>query len=110
MKPGTGGDGPPELGSLREVARVLGNCNIAADGSGPDGYGERLGTGVFYGPGMVLEVPLSDEPKSRRGEGPDVRQILVSLTDEDFAFPVLMRLCKEYGWQMTDAESGRKFG
>lgn len=98
------------LGSLREVGKALGNSNIAADGSGPHGLGERMGTGVFYGPGMVLEVALMEEPDSHRGEGPEVRQVLVSLTDEDFAFPVLMRLCKNNGWQMMDPDSGRTFG
>ena len=48
------------LGTLREVTGALGNSNIAPDGSGPHGYGERLGTGVFFGPGMVLEVPFTE--------------------------------------------------
>ena len=110
LKPGVGEDGAPPLGTLREVRETLGNSNIATDGSGPHGYGERLGTGVFFGPGMVLEVPLMEEPDAHRGQGPDIRQILVSVTDEDFAFPVLMRLCKLSGWQMMDPESGRTFG
>ncbi|HVU65256.1 MAG TPA: hypothetical protein VHC70_14835 [Phycisphaerales bacterium] len=110
MKPGTGADGAPALGTLREVAAAMANSNIAPDGSGPHGLGERMGTGVFYGPGMVLEVALTEEPDSNRGAGPEVRQVLVSLTDEDFAFPVLMRLCKMNGWQMMDPESGRTFG
>ena len=111
LNPGSGGsDGATPLGSLREVRDALGNCNIAPDGSGPHGYGERMGTGVFFGPGMVLEVPFNDDPSINRGEGPEVRQVLVTVTDEDFAFPVLMRLCKRNHWQMMDAESGRTFG
>ena len=110
LRPGVGADGGPPLGTLREVRVALGNSNIAPDGSGPHGFGERLGTGVFFGPGMVLEVAMMEEPDSSRGEGPEVRQILVSVTDEDFAFPVLMRLCKLSGWQMMDPESGRSFG
>jgi hypothetical protein len=98
------------LGTLREVKGALGRSNIAPDGSGPHGYGERLGTGVFHGPGMVLEVPLSEEPDANRGRGPEIAQVLVSVTDEDFAFPVLMRLCKQNGWKMMDPESGRTFG
>ena len=111
LNPGSGGsDGVVPLGSLREVRDALGNSNIAPDGSGPHGYGERMGTGVFFGPGMVMEVPLMDDPTVSRGEGPEVKQILVTVTDEDFAFPVLMRLCKRNHWQMMDAESGRTFG
>lgn len=109
LKPGSSGE-TPALGSLREVAAALGNCNIAADGSGPHGFGERMGTGVLFGPGMVLEVPLMEEPSINRGEGPEIKQVLVSVTDEDFAFPVLMRLCKVNGWQMMDPDSGRTFG
>jgi hypothetical protein len=110
LNPGSGPEGAAPLGSLREVREALGNSNIAPDGSGPHGYGERMGTGVFFGPGMVMEVPLLDEPTVNRGEGPEVRQVLVTVTDEDFAFPVLMRLCKRNHWQMMDAESGRTFG
>jgi len=111
LKSGAGSEeGTPELGSLREVRAALGNCNIAPDGSGRFGFGEREGTGVFHGPGMIMEVPLMDEPGINRGEGPEVRQVLVSVTDEDFAFPVLMRLCKVNGWQMMDPDSGRTFG
>ncbi|HMN39813.1 MAG TPA: hypothetical protein PKE29_03145 [Phycisphaerales bacterium] len=111
LKPGpSGSDGMPPLGTLREVREALGNSNISPDGSGPHGYGERIGTGVFHGPGMVLEVALADDPASNRGSGPEVRQVLVSVTDEDFAFPVLMRLCKLNQWQMMDPDSGRTFG
>jgi hypothetical protein len=110
LNPSSGPEGIAPLGSLREVREALGQSNIAPDGSGPQGYGERLGTGVFFGPGMVLEVPLLDEPDANRGEGPQVRQVLVSVTDEDFAFPVLMRLCKRNHWQMMDPDSGRTFG
>ncbi len=111
LKPGpSGSDGMPPLGTLREVRNALGHCNISPDGSGPHGYGERLGTCVFHGPGMVLEVALTEDPTANRGAGPDVRQVLVSVTDEDFAFPVLMRLCKLNQWQMMDPDSGRTFG
>jgi hypothetical protein len=108
--PSSGSEGSSPLGTLREVRVALGNSNIAPDGSGPHGYGERMGTGVFFGPGMVLEVPLNEEPDSNRGEGPEIRQVLVSITDEDFAFPVLMRLCRANRWQMMDPDSGRTFG
>ena len=85
--------------------------NIAPDGSGPSGpTATGWAWGSFFGPGMVLEVPLTEEPDSNRGEGPEIRQVLVTITDEDFAFPVLMRLCKQNQWQMMDAESGRTFG
>lgn len=108
--PGESSGGLLALGALRDVRAALGQCNISPDGSGPHGYGERLGTGVLFGPGMVLEIPLSEEPTSNRGAGPEISQVLVSVTDEDFAFPVLMRLCKLNSWKMMDPDSGRTFG
>lgn len=108
--PGESAGGLLPLGALRDVRAALGQCNIAPDGSGPHGYGERMGTGVLFGPGMVLEVPLVDDPAGNRGAGPEISQVLVSVTDEDFAFPVLMRLCKLHGWKMMDPDSGRTFG
>ncbi len=32
------------------------------------------------------------------------------MTDDDFAFPVLLRLCREQKWTMLDPETGRRFG
>lgn len=94
------------LGSLSSLRAALANFNVAPDGSGPRGMGERLGTGVFFGPGMVMEVPLgADDPPD-----PDIAQVLVSVTDEDFAWPVLMRICKANQWKMMDPDSGRTFG
>lgn len=84
------------MGTPREVLGTLARFNTAPDGSGP-----RAGMEVLWGPGMVLEFPAGT---------PAVRQIMVSLTEEDMAFPVLMRLCRELGWEMVDLESGRRFG
>ncbi len=98
------------LGTLRAVTKALGNYNIAPDTSGPHGYGERMGVALFFGPGLVAEAQLPDDPSSNRGEGPEIVQILVSATDEDFAFPVLMRLCREQKWKMLDPDSGRTLG
>lgn len=98
------------LGSLREVCEAVSHHNLAPDGSGQFGFGERMGVGLLFGPGMILELPLGEEPSSNRGQGPEISQILVSMTDEDFAFPVLMRMCKELGWRMMDPETGRTFG
>jgi hypothetical protein len=98
------------LGDLRDIITQLSNHNIAPDGSGPAGLGERMGTGVLYGPGLVAEVPLNDDPMANKGRGPEIQQIMVSLTDEDFSFPVLQRACRELGWKMMDPESGRMFG
>ena len=98
------------LGSLREVRDIMSRCNLAPDGSGPHGYGERLGLALLFGPGLVCEIALQDDPAINRGEGPEVGQVLVSMTDEDFGFPVLLRLCRQSKWKMLDPETGRSFG
>lgn len=105
LKVGESSDsGMPPLGTLSEVTRALARNNIAADGSGPHGYGERIGTGVFHGPGMVLEVPLNADDRD-----PEIKQMLVAVTDDDFAWPVLSKLCKNEKWKMMDPETGRSF-
>jgi hypothetical protein len=109
MRTGEGGQMEP-LGTLREVREMLGRCNIAPDGSGPHGYGERLGVALLFGPGLVCEIALPDDPGVAKGQGPPVAQVLVSLTDEDFGFPVLVRLCRQAKWKMLDPDSGRSFG
>lgn len=89
------------LGSLTDVVRALSAYNISPDGSGPEGLGDVAGFGRLYGPGFIAEVPTGLD---------DVNQVMVSITDEDFAWSVLMRLCRQLRWKMMDPESGRTFG
>jgi hypothetical protein len=91
-------DGLPALGTLREVLDALARYN-----TGPDGAASKNGLGamMLYGPGMLMEMAPID------GE---VKQVMVTMTDDDFAFPVLMRLCREQQWTMLDPETGRRFG
>lgn len=85
------------LGTLKSVRETLAGYNTASDGSGKESMGlERL-----YGPGMVVEVPTSQDP---------VNQAVASLNDDDLAMPVLFRVCKAKGWRLMDVESGRMFG
>lgn len=93
-------EGPPSLGSLEEVTAALARYNTAPDGSSAR-EGGGLTTTLMHGPGMVLEMAEIE------GE---VRQVMVTMTDDDFCFPVLMRLCRERRWTMLDPETGRKFG
>lgn len=85
------------LGSLREFEEALAPFNTAPDGS----EGSSMGTRFLYGPGVVVEVPT----------GADViTQALVTVLDDDFALPVLMRICKTHKWKLQDTESGQMFG
>jgi len=91
------------LGTRRELVKVFGDRNISPDGSGPEGLGETIGMATLHGPGFIVELPAG-------GKDDELSQALVSLTDEDFAWPVLSRMCKELHWRMMDPETGRTFG
>lgn len=84
-----------DLGSPRALERRLRPFNIA-----PDGAKGAIGTLAFYGPGLVIEVPSALET---------INQLMASIDDDETAWPVLARLCRELGWKMMDPESGRTF-
>ncbi len=90
---------PGELASMGPRKDVLGQ--LARFNTAPDGAPRNTGMDVLHGPGMVIEIPLTSD---------DVTQAMVTVTDEDIALPVLLRLCKALGCAMVDLESGRTFG
>lgn len=97
VDPKESGDGMPPMGSVEDVTEQLARYN-----TGPDGPRKAdLGVAVLHGPGMILEVPTGND---------EVRQVMVTTTDEEFAFPVLTRLCREQRWTMMDPDTGRRFG
>jgi len=81
------------LGSLKQVREALADFNTA-----PDGGKARLGTEVLHGPGIVLEISTGQD---------EINQAMVTVLDDDIAWPVLSRICKSLGWKMMDIESGR---
>lgn len=92
-------DEPAALGTVSDVTAALARYNTAPDGKAPSATG--VGAVTLYGPGLLMEmVPIEGE----------VRQVMVTMTDDDFAFPVLLRLCREQKWTMLDPETGRRFG
>jgi len=100
--------GPPgamtPMGTFQEVAHTLANHNASPDGSGPAGYGAAPGMAVVFGPGFVAEIPGDASPRT------EVSQVMVTVSDDDFAWPVLSRMCKAVGWRMVDPDTGRSFG
>ncbi|MBX3385337.1 MAG: hypothetical protein KF768_02065 [Phycisphaeraceae bacterium] len=92
------------IGSAREIVRTFAPFNIAPDGSGPHGWGETYGMATLYGPGCVVELPYNGEPDN------ELSQAMVSVTDDEFAWPVLSRACKAGNWKLMDPDSGRTFG
>lgn len=86
----------PPLGSRKDVRDVLARYNTAPDGSGRN----PTGTEILHGPGMFVELPTAMD---------SVAQAMVTVLDDDIAWPVLSRVCKAQGWRMMDLESGRYF-
>lgn len=90
-------EGMAPLGSLRQVTEILGRFNTATDGTPPS----TMGTLRLFGPGMVVELPQGFD---------NIAQAMVTLVEEEIAWSVLSRLCKEKKWKMVDLETGRAFG
>jgi len=95
------GGGLPALGTLSEISEILFNYNIAVDGAPPKKE-SISGAVVMHGPGLFLECIAPDGPRS------EVNQLMVTMTDDDFAFPVLSRLCRTHKWTLMDPESGQR--
>jgi len=102
---GTGASGAgaalPLLGPLRDVLGEFAPFNTAPDGSGAGGMGDAIGVGVLHGPGFRAEVPTTSD---------EVAQVIITISDEDFAFPVLLKMCRMNKWRMMDPESGQSYG
>lgn len=99
VDPADEGEGLPALGSIDEVLEALSQFNTAPDGGKVGEGAEALGLVRAYGPGMYAELMESDGV---------VRQVMVTMTDEDFAFPVLVRLCRAWRLTMLDTASGQR--
>ncbi|MBN8645799.1 MAG: hypothetical protein J0L61_11245, partial [Planctomycetes bacterium] len=84
------------MGTYQDVADALSLFNTAPDG-------DPLTPGVLYGPGFTAELPPV---------GPDdpIAQVNVTITENDSAGPVLMRVCRRLNWRLVDPDTGRAFG
>ncbi len=85
------------LGPKRDVLKTLARFNTAPDGS-------RGGESIAYGPGMVVQFPLSGGPAD------DVNQALVAINEDEIAWAVLQNICRQTGWKLMDPDTGRVFG
>jgi hypothetical protein len=78
------------LGRRRDIESGLATRNTAA---------ERPGGHTLYGPGIELELAPGQDP---------VTQMMLTISDEDIAWPVIMRLARELQWKILDPNSGRE--
>ncbi len=85
------------LGTPAELIEALARFNTQPDGSPR----KALGTAVLHGPGFTVEYASSQD---------ELMQAMVVVNDQDFAWPVLSRMCRTLNWKMQDTESGQVFG
>lgn len=95
-EPGTVGQMQP-MGRVGSISTELVTYNTSPDGS----RGSALGTERLYGPGFTMQLPTTTDT---------VTQIMVSVSEQDTAWPVLSRICRAMGWRMQDMETGAVFG
>ncbi len=81
------------IGSRRELLRGLARLNTAPEREGADD--------VLYGPGFRIELAPGQDP---------VVQMLVTITEEEIGWLVLMRLAQQFHWKLLDPMTGREFG
>lgn len=84
------------LGTMTEIIDALRDFNTA-----PDGSPESIH--VLYGPGFIAQLPMV-------GPRDPVGQVLLSVSEEDTAWPVLANICVQLRWKLMDPSSGRMFG
>lgn len=87
----------PSLGTAKDIRATLARFNTAPDG----GTRKSLGTEILHGPGILVELPSGQDL---------VNQALITVVEEDIAWPVLMRLCRTQNWALQDPSTGRIFG
>lgn len=85
-----GNNGMAPVGRRAEILRDLARFNTAP---------EREGDDVLYGPGIRMELPPGQDA---------VNQILMTVTEEEIAWLVIMRLAKTFDWKIVDTASGRE--
>jgi len=83
-----GGEMAP-LGNRTEIVAATAPFNTAPD---------RDDSNVLYGPGVRLELP-DHEP---------ITQMLLTITEEEIAWQVIIRMAKSLHWRLFDPASGRE--
>lgn len=79
------------LGARADIVEQLSRLN-----TGP----ERDGEDALYGPGIRLDLPPDQDP---------VTQMLLTVTEEEIAWLVIMRIARVCRWTVLDMETGQEF-
>jgi hypothetical protein len=59
---------------------------------------EREGEDTLYGPGLELHLPPGQDP---------VLQMLLTISDHDIAWIMVIRMARQFGWKIVDPQTGR---
>lgn len=70
--------------------------NLSFHNTGPD---QKDGD-VLYGPGIEIELRPDEDP---------IRQMLLTIIEEDIGWLVLERLAKSFAWRVVDPKTGREW-
>jgi hypothetical protein len=83
-------NGMAAIGRRSEIIGTLASYNTAP---------EREGEDVLYGPGIRIELPPGQDK---------VSQMLMTVTEEEIAWLVIMRLAHALQWKIVDPNTGRE--
>ena len=88
----SGGGELPPIGTRDELVKMLAPLNTAPDRPGGD---------ILYGPGVTIQLPPDTGP---------VRQMLLSITEEEIAWHVISRIIKVLECKVLDPSTGMVLG
>lgn len=90
QSPDSSSKGLAPIGSRKEIVDQLSSLNTAP---------ERDGEDVLFGPGIRIDLTPGRDP---------VEQMLLTVTEEEIAFLVIMRISRICGWRIIDPETGQE--
>lgn len=81
-------NGQSPIGPKAEIVNALGTMNT---------HPQSPGENVLWGPGVKLEMVNDEDP---------LKQILLTITEEEIAWLVIARMMQTFGWRVVDLETG----
>ena len=91
---------PPTASGMAPIGRrdeVL--FDLARFNTSPEGETDGQNEDVLYGPGIRIELPPGQTV---------ISQMLMTITEEEIAWLVIMRLARSFNWKIVDPNTGRE--
>ncbi len=83
----------PAIGPRAEIVEKLAQVNTSPESAEAED--------VLYGPGIRVELTPDQDP---------IRQMLVTVTEEEIGWKVLTRLINHFQWKLLDTVTGQQLG